>query len=80
MVFCGNFGARYRRLMNGSPVDFNENEVIELLHHLDYYKINTLMVQSHPLTSINHNYFVCKVDKETIRAYKKEQESEMRIV
>lgn len=80
MVFLGNFRTRYDRMMSGNAVDFNENEVIDFLSHLDYYKINTLMVQSHPLTSTIRRYFICKVDKPSIEAYLKEKESEMRIV
>ena len=75
------FQQRYRDLMYGAPVIFNESEVMELLYYLDYYHINTLQVQSNPKESTTTwRRFTCKVDEPTVKAFVKEQNSEMRIV
>lgn len=75
------FQQRYRDLMHGVPVVFNESEVIELLYYLDYYHINTLQIQSSSKeSSTTWRHFICKVDEPTIKAFLKEQNSEMRIV
>ena len=75
------FSQRYKDLMRGGTVTFNESEVIELLYHLDYYHINTLLVQSNPTESTNvWRKFTCRVDEATVRSYFNEQNSEMRIV
>ena len=67
--------------MRGAPVIFNESEVIELLYYLDYYHINTLQIQSNPKESTTTwRRFTCKVDEPTVKAFAKEQNSEMRIV
>ena len=75
------FNQRYKDLMCGGTVTFNESEVIELLYYLDYYHINTLLVQSNPKESTNvWRKFTCRVDEATARGYFNEQNSEMRIV
>jgi hypothetical protein len=75
------FQQRYRDLMHGVPVVFNESEVMELLYYLDYYHINTLQIQSSPKeSSVTWRQFICKVDEPTVKAFLKEQNSEMRIV
>ena len=75
------FQQRYRDLMYGVPVVFNESEVMELLYYLDYYHINTLQIQSNPKgSSVTWRQFICKVDEPTVKAFLKEQNSEMRIV
>ena len=75
------FQQRYRELMHGVPVVFNESEVMELLYYLDYYHINTLQIQSNPKeSSAVWRQFICKVDEPTVKAFLKEQNSEMRIV
>ena len=67
--------------MSGAAAVFNESEVMELLYYLDYYHINTLQVQSNQEESTSTwRRFTCKVDEPTIKAYLKEQNSEMRIV
>ena len=75
------FQQRYRDLMHGVPVIFNESEVMELLCYLDYYHINTLQIQSSSKeSSVAWRQFICKVDEPTVKAFLKEQNSEMRIV
>ena len=75
------FQQRYRDLMHGVPVVFNESEVIELLYYLDYYHINTLQIQSSSKeSSTTWRHFICKVDEPTVKAFLKEQNYEMRIV
>lgn len=75
------FQQRYRDLMHGVPVVFNESEVIELLYYLDYYHINTLQIQSNSNeSSVTWRQFICKVDEPTVKAFLKEQNYEMRIV
>ena len=75
------FQQRYRDLMHGVPVVFNESEVIELLYYLDYYHINTLQIQSSSKeSSTTWRHFICKVDEPTVKTFLKEQNSEMRIV
>lgn len=75
------FNQKYKDLMCGGTVTFNESEVIELLYYLDYYHINTLLVQSNLTESTNiSRKFTCRVDEATIRNYFNEQNSEMRIV
>ena len=67
--------------MCGAAVVFNESEVMELLFYLDYYRINTLQIQSNPKESTSTwRRFTCKVDEPTIKAFLTEQNSEMRIV
>ena len=67
--------------MSGAAVVFSESEVMELLFYLDYYHINTLQIQSNSEESTNtYRRFTCKVDELTIKAFLKEQNSEMRIV
>ena len=75
------FQQRYRELMHCVPVVFNESEVMELLYYLDYYHINTLQIQSSSKeSSTTWRQFICKVDEPTVKAFLKEQNSEMRIV
>lgn len=75
------FNQRYKDLMCGGTVIFNESEVMELLFYLDYYHINTLMIQSNPIESTNvWRKFTCRVDEATIKNYFNEQNSEMRKV
>lgn len=75
------FRKRYDEMMSGKAVDFTEHEVFDFLTHMDYFHINTLMVQSCPSkTDEVTQWFTCKVDKPTIKAYIKEKNSEMRIV
>lgn len=64
------FNQRYKDLMCGGTVTFNESEVIELLYYLDYYHINTLLVQSNLTESTNiSRKFTCRVDEATIKNY-----------
>lgn len=75
------FAKKYDQLMSGETVSFSEKRVWDMLTHLDYYHINTLMVQSDYEKSNNVlQWFTCKVDEPTVKAYIKEQNSEMRIV
>lgn len=72
---------RYDIMMSGGVSEFTEHEVFDLLLHLDYFHINTLQVQSCPeKTNEITQWFTCKVDKPTVKAYLKEKQSEMRIV
>ena len=67
--------------MSGAAVVFSESEVMELLFYLDYYRINTLQIQSNSEESTSTwRQFTCKVDEPTIKAFLTEQNSEMRIV
>lgn len=76
-----SFPLRYKAMMQGNIIDFPEGDVIDILTHLDYYHINTLMIQTNSNKSTNATqWFTCKVDEPTVRAYIKEQESEMRII
>lgn len=66
------FQQRYRDLMHGVSVVFNESEVIELLYYLDYYHINTLQIQSSSKdSSATWRQFICKVDEPTVKAFLK---------
>ena len=68
-------------MMSGEAVNFSENQVWDMLMHLDYFQINTLMVQEDGANSTKiTKWFVCKVDEATKKAYLKEKEREMRIV
>ena len=40
------FTKKYDQLMSGKIVSFSETRVWDILTHLDYYKINTLMIQN----------------------------------
>lgn len=72
------FTKKYEQLMSGKTVSFSETRVIDILTHLDYYKINTLMVQSDPEKTSNiAQWFICRVDEPTVRAYLKEKKKEM---
>ena len=76
-----SFPLRYKAMMQGNTIDFPEGDVFDMLMHLDYYHINTLMVQdNYEKTTRTTKWFTCKVDEPTVRAYIKEQNSEMRIV
>ena len=73
----GTFSQRYLRLMSGKIVNFSENEVLELLRYLDYYRINTLQIQSNLEKTTNiTRWFSCKVDEITSKTYLKMQENE----
>ena len=75
------FWRRYREMMEGQAANFSEREVHELLMRLDYYQINTLMIQDNPEKTTNiARWYTCKVDAPTVKAYLKEYDSEMRIV
>lgn len=75
------FTKKYDQLMSGKVVSFSETRVWDILTHLDYYKINTLMVQDNfEKSNAVSKWFICKVDEPTIKAYLKEKETEMRIV
>ena len=64
------FNQRYKDLMCGGTVTFNESEVMELLFYLDYYHINTLLVESNLKESTNiSRKFTCRVDEATVRRY-----------
>lgn len=79
--FLGNFRKQYDKLMSGEIVNFPESRVLDILMHLDYYKINTLMIQDdYKGSSTLTKRFYCKVDETTVKAYLKEKEQEMRIV
>lgn len=76
-----NFRKRYEQMMSGGIVDFTEHEVFDFLMHMDYFHINTLKIQSCLEKSDGiTKWFTCKVDKPTVKAYIKEQKSEIRIV
>lgn len=71
---AANFCKRYNQMMDGGIVNFTENEVFELLAHMDYYHINTLEIQScGEKASRITKWFTCKVDAETVRLYRKEK-------
>lgn len=79
--FQGNFRKQYDKLMSGEIVNFPEGRVLDILMHLDYYKINTLMIQDdYEGSSTLTKRFYCKVDEATVKTYLKEKEQEMRIV
>ena len=76
-----NFRKRYDIIMNGGISYFTEHEVFDFITHLDYFHINTLQVQSCPTKSNGIiQWFICKVDEPTIKAYLKEKRNEARIV
>jgi hypothetical protein len=73
------FRQRYEHMMSGEAVCFSENQVWDMLTHLDYFQINTLMIQEDGVNSTKiTKWFVCKVDEATKKAYLKEKEQEMR--
>lgn len=75
------FRQRYEHMMSGEPVSFPEGQVWDMLTHLDYFQINTLLVQEDGVNSTKiTKWFVCKVDEITRKAYLREKEREMRIV
>ena len=75
------FAKKYDQLMSGKIVSFSETRVLDILTHLDYYKINTLMIQDDTeKTTTVSKWFICKVDEPTVKAYLKEKRTEMRIV
>lgn len=75
------FTKKYDQLMSGKIVSFSEARVLDILTHLDYYKINTLMIQDDTeKTNAISKWFICKVDESTVKAYLKEKRTEMRIV
>lgn len=76
-----NFRKRYDIIMSGGISYFTEHEVFDFITHLDYFHINTLQVQSCPEKSDEiTQWFTCKVDKPTVKAYLKEKRNEARIV
>lgn len=73
------FRQRYEHMMSGEAVCFPENQVLDMLTHLNYFQINTLMIQEDSVNSTKiTKWFVCKVDEVTKKAYLKEKEHEMR--
>ena len=75
------FRQRYDKMMSGGTEDFTEHEVFEFLSRLNYFQINTLIVQSCPeKIDVVTNWYTCKVDKPTVKAYLKEKRNEMRKV
>lgn len=75
------FRQRYDKMMSGGTEDFTEHEVFEFFSRLNYFQINTLIVQSCPeKTDVVTNWYTCKVDKPTVKAYLKEKRNEMRKV
>ena len=48
-----SFSLRYKAMMQGNIIDFPEGDVIDMLMHLDYYRINTLMIQTNSNKSTN---------------------------
>ena len=75
------FRERYDKMMMGGIADFTEHEVFDFLSHMDYFQINTLKIQTnYEKTDKITKWFTCKVDLETVRLYRKEKRSEMRIV
>ena len=75
------FRERYDKMMMGGIAVFTEHEVFDFLMHMDYFHINTLKIQScNEKSDEVTKWFTCKVDLETVRLYRKEKRSEMRIV
>ena len=75
------FWQRYKHMMSGEAVTFPENQVWDMVTHLDYFQINTLMIQEDEVNSTKiTKWFVCKVDEVTKKAYLREKGREMRIV
>lgn len=73
------FRQRYKHMMSGETVTFPENQVWDMLTHLDYFQINTLMVQEDGINSTKiTKWFVCKVDEITVKTYLNECKREMR--
>ena len=73
------FRQRYEHMMSGEAVCFSENQVWDMLTHLDYFQINTLMVQEDGINSTKiTKWFVCKVDDVTVKKYLNESKREMR--
>lgn len=73
------FRQRYEHMMSGEVVCFPENQIWDMLTHLDYFQINTLMIQEDGINSTKiTKWFICKVDDTTKSAYLKERNKEMR--
>lgn len=73
------FWKKYDLLMSGKIVDLSQGDIWELLNNLDYYRINTLMIQDNPsMTTRITKWYTCKVDEQSIKSYKKAKETEMR--
>ena len=73
------FRQRYEHMMSGEAVAFPETQVWDMLKHMDYFQINTLMIQEDGINSTKiTKWFVCKVDEVTRKAFLKEKECEMR--
>ena len=65
--------------MSGKIVDLSQGDIWELLNNLDYYRINTLMIQDNPSMATRiTKWYTCKVDEQSIKSYKKAKETEMR--
>ena len=75
------FRQRYEHMMSGEAVCFSENQVWDMVTHLDYFQINTLMIQEDGINSTKiTKWFVCKVDEASVRNFLREKKREMRIV
>ena len=67
------FLERYEQLMNGETVDFLLFEIEDILMNMDYYNINTLMIQKKGGEDCSVPYFcffTCRVDEPTINNYR----------
>ncbi len=61
------FKKRYYKMMEGETSEFSIDELIYLENYLDYFKINTIMVQKSGIK----DSFYCRVDSLTILYYRK---------
>ena len=76
-----NIQQAYDRLMSGQAVSLPQGRVWDIMMHLDYYHINTLMIQSDSENTTRvTQWFVCKVDEPTVKMYLREKAQELRIV
>lgn len=64
------FWQRYEHMMSGEAVTFPGNQVWDMLTHLNYFQINTLMIQEDGVNSTRVvKWFVCKVDEVSVKRY-----------
>lgn len=76
-----SFRKRYELMMSGELVGFSEGEVLDIMRHLDYFQINTLMIQEDGVLSTRvTKWFVCKVDEISVKSFLNEKKRETRIV
>ena len=76
-----NFRKRYELMMSGELTSFSEGEVWDIMRHLDYFQINTLIIQEDGVLSTRiTKWFVCKVDETSVRNFLNEKKRKTRIV